>query len=121
MSDVARSLGLTPVAMRRAQYRVNRVIQHGWHDRGFTHTCRDLVAYARLTYAVRLIIQGVKIDAARRKAGFANKTSFNRRTVAFFGYRPNELKGRLDLLPLLARDVRKDQSVGTAREGELAK
>jgi methylphosphotriester-DNA--protein-cysteine methyltransferase len=61
---------------------------------GHAATCRAMITYGCLTYAARLIGDGMKVEAAMNLAGFRNKTVFCRNCRDYLGCQPHELRGR---------------------------
>jgi AraC-like DNA-binding protein len=77
--DLARRLGRTLPQLRRDQ-RANRAAPVG-----------TLITYGCVAYAVRLIANGVKCEAAMRLVGFRNRSNFNHDVRDYFGYLPHDL------------------------------
>lgn len=86
VSDVADAFDLTALRLRRTL----RDDHAG--------TCREMIAYACVSFAVERIKEGWKIESAMMAAGLRNKTSFCRECREFFGRQPHELRGGGGLL-----------------------
>jgi AraC-like DNA-binding protein len=82
VKEIAREFGLTEVTMRRR-----------WRLPGMP-PLRDVIILVRLGYAARLIVDGTKIEAAMRLAGFRNWTNFNRQFRRRLGGTPAEYRAQ---------------------------
>ena len=81
VSEVAEALELTSLRLRRTL-----------RD-DYAGTCREMIAYACVSFAVERIKAGWKVEAAMRAAGLRNKTSFCKECREFFGCQPHEFHG----------------------------
>jgi len=76
MTAVARAMGRTPSQLRRAL------------RLALGTTFRKVRAHARVTYAVRAIERGEKIEAVMRDVGLHNRTSFIKQCRRYTGRSP---------------------------------
>jgi AraC-like DNA-binding protein len=82
VADMARMAGVSELELRRGLR----------HDHA--STCRAMITYGCMTYAARLIADGMKVEAAMSLAGYRNKTVFCRNCRDYLGCQPHELRGR---------------------------
>ena len=80
VDELARTLG-TDARHLRVRLRADRCAP-----------AREMITYGCLTYAARLIAEGVKIEAAMLIAGFHNKTNFCRQFREFLGCQPGRYR-----------------------------
>ena len=80
MRRFARALDMSPSQLRRALRR----------DLGTNF--RRLRARARVTYAIKAIRNGEKVEAALREVGLRNRTSFIKQCRLYVGGRPHEFR-----------------------------
>jgi methylphosphotriester-DNA--protein-cysteine methyltransferase len=90
MAEVAAVRGGSPLQIRRANERIQRIVG----SMGYCAKFRDVLTYSCITYAQLLIRQGIKISAAMRIAGFRQRTNFNRQYREFLGELPRESRSR---------------------------
>jgi methylphosphotriester-DNA--protein-cysteine methyltransferase len=84
MRRFSRALDMSPSQLRRALRR----------DLGTNF--RRLRARARVTYAIKAIRNGDKVEAALREVGLRNRTSFIKQCRLYAGGRPHEFRPAKD-------------------------
>ena len=82
VADMSRMVGVGELELRRSL------------RRNHAAPCRAMITYGCLTYAARLIADGMKVEAAMSLAGFRNKTVFCRNCRDYLGFQPHALRGR---------------------------